>query len=50
MHNDINSIMEGKSGKLWFGARGYARVYDGKTITDFKSKEGRVNKSPYAQD
>jgi ligand-binding sensor domain-containing protein len=33
MHNDVNSIIEDKTGKFWFGTRGYACVYDGKTLT-----------------
>lgn len=33
MHNDVNSILEDKTGKFWFGTRGYARIYDGKTFT-----------------
>lgn len=33
MHNDVNAIIEDKTGKLWFGTRGYAYVYDGKTFT-----------------
>lgn len=32
-HDDVNSIIEDKSGKFWFGTRGNARVYDGKTST-----------------
>ena len=33
MHNDVASIIEDKSGKLWFGTRGSLSVYDGKTFT-----------------
>lgn len=33
IHNDVNSIIEDKTGKFWFGTRGYARIYDGKTFT-----------------
>lgn len=29
-HDDVNSIVEDKSGKFWVGTRGNARVYDGK--------------------
>ncbi len=32
-HNDVNSIIEDKSGKFWFGTRGYACIFDGKTFT-----------------
>jgi len=31
--NDVNSIVEDKTGKFWFGTRGMARIYDGKTIS-----------------
>lgn len=41
MHNDVNSIIEDKTGKLWFGTRGYASVYDGKTFTTITNKEGK---------
>ncbi|HYD91014.1 MAG TPA: two-component regulator propeller domain-containing protein, partial [Flavobacterium sp.] len=30
MHNDVNAIVEDQTGKLWFGTRGYAYVYDGR--------------------
>lgn len=33
MHNDVNAILEDKSGKFWFATRGYTRIYDGKTFT-----------------
>ncbi|RZJ66341.1 MAG: histidine kinase [Flavobacterium sp.] len=32
-HNDVNAIIEDKAGKFWFATRGYARIYDGKTLT-----------------
>jgi ligand-binding sensor domain-containing protein len=32
-HDDVNSIVEDKKGKFWFGTRGDARIYDGKTFT-----------------
>ncbi|PTS98761.1 histidine kinase [Pedobacter sp. HMWF019] len=41
VHNDVNSIIEDKTGKLWFGTRGYARVYDGKTFTIITNKDGK---------
>lgn len=41
MHNDVNSIVEDKTGKLWFGTRGYVRVYDGKTFTTITNKDGK---------
>ncbi|MEO6177672.1 MAG: two-component regulator propeller domain-containing protein [Flavobacterium circumlabens] len=33
MHNDVNAIVADKTGKLWFGTRDYAYVYDGKEFT-----------------
>ncbi|MCS4224138.1 two-component regulator propeller domain-containing protein [Sphingobacterium sp. BIGb0165] len=41
MHNDVNAIIEDKSGKLWFGTRGYACIYDGKTFTVVTNKDGK---------
>lgn len=41
MHNDVNSIIEDKTGKLWFGTRGYACVYDGKTFTTITNNDGK---------
>lgn len=41
MHNDVNAILEDKTGKLWFGTRGYASVYDGKTFTTITNKDGK---------
>ena len=40
-HNDVNAIIEDKTGKLWFGTRGYASVYDGKTFTTLTNKDGK---------
>jgi len=37
-------ILEASAGSIWFGAMGPKSEvyrYDGKTITDFKSKEGQ---------
>jgi ligand-binding sensor domain-containing protein len=34
-HNDVTSILEDRTGKLWFGTRGNACVYDGKSFTTF---------------
>jgi len=31
--NEVNSIVEDKTGKYWFGTRGYTFVYDGKRFT-----------------
>jgi len=33
--NEVNSIIEDKTGKLWFGTRGNTFVYDGNTFTVF---------------
>ncbi len=41
MHNDVNAIIEDNTGKLWFGTRGYATVYDGKTFTTITNKDGK---------
>ncbi len=41
MHNDVNAIIEDKTGKLWFGTRGYASVYDGKTFTTLTNNDGK---------
>jgi len=41
IHNDVNAIIEDKTGKLWFGTRGYATVYDGKTFTTITNKDGK---------
>lgn len=40
-HNDVNAIIEDKAGQFWFGTRGYARVYDGKTFTIITNKDGK---------
>ncbi|MFL5744924.1 MAG: two-component regulator propeller domain-containing protein [Niastella sp.] len=41
MHNAVNSIIEDKTGKLWFGTKGYASGYDGKTFTTITNKDGK---------
>ena len=41
IHNDINAIIEDTTGKFWFGTRGYATVYDGKTFTTILNKNGK---------
>jgi streptogramin lyase len=40
-HNDVNAIIEDKTGKLWFGTRGYVSVYDGKTFITITNKDGK---------
>lgn len=34
-------ILEAYDGSIWFGSAGWVHRYDGKIITDFKSKEGQ---------
>ncbi|HLA55023.1 MAG TPA: two-component regulator propeller domain-containing protein [Flavobacterium sp.] len=41
MHNDVNAIIEDKTGKFWFGTRGNATVYDGKIFTTITNKDGK---------
>ncbi len=38
---DFLGILEANDGSIWFGSGGGVYRYDGKTITDFKSKEGQ---------
>jgi len=38
LNNDITTILEDKTGKLWVGTRGAAFVYDGKTFTTLTHK------------
>jgi ligand-binding sensor domain-containing protein len=42
LNNDINTIMEDKTGNLWFGTRGHLSVYNGKTFTFLKNKDGKT--------
>jgi hypothetical protein len=35
------AIFEANDGSIWFGSAGGVHRYDGKTFTDFKSKEGQ---------
>jgi len=41
MHNDVNAIIEDKTEKFWFGTRGYATAYDGKTFTTITNAAGK---------
>lgn len=41
MHNDVTVIIEENTGKLWFGTRGYATVYDGKAFTTITNNNGK---------
>jgi ligand-binding sensor domain-containing protein len=45
MHNDVNAIIEDKTGKLWFGTRGYVTVYDGMTFTTVTNNDGKPFKN-----
>lgn len=38
---DFLGILEANDGSIWFGSGGGVNRYDGKTITDFKRKEGQ---------
>lgn len=42
-HGNVRSLLEDKSGNLWFGTYGGACRYDGKTFTHFTEKEGLCN-------
>jgi ligand-binding sensor domain-containing protein len=35
----FSGILEGNDGSIWFGSNGGLYRYDGKTITDFRSKD-----------
>jgi len=41
MHNDVNAIIEDKTGKFWFATRGNTFTYDGKTFTIITNKDGK---------
>ncbi|GAB2528791.1 ligand-binding sensor domain-containing protein [Spirosoma aerophilum] len=38
---EVNSIIEDKTGKLWFATRSHTFVYDGHTFTVFRKKDGK---------
>ena len=38
---DFLGILEANDGSIWFGSMKGVYRYDGKTITDFRSKEGQ---------
>src|ERR1700761_6680833 len=40
-HNDINVIIEDRTGKLWFGTKGSVYIYDGKTFTAVTNTNGK---------
>lgn len=39
--NDVNTIIEDKTGKLWFGTKGDVYVYDGQTFTVVNNTNGK---------
>ncbi|RZJ75008.1 MAG: histidine kinase, partial [Flavobacterium sp.] len=39
-HNDINAVIEDKTGKFWIGTRGNAVFYDGKSFTTITKTDG----------
>lgn len=41
MDNDVNAMIEDKTGKFWFGTRGNAIVYDGTRFTTITNKDGK---------
>jgi ligand-binding sensor domain-containing protein len=41
-NNNITTIIEDKTGKLWIGTRGDLNVYDGQTFTVIKNKDGKT--------
>lgn len=41
MHNDVNAVIEDKTGKFWIATRGYATVYDGKKFTTLTNTDGK---------
>lgn len=43
--NLVNTIVEDKTGKVWFGTWTYAGVYDGKAISTIKNKDGKPFKN-----
>lgn len=40
--NDVNTIVEDKTGKFWFGTQKDASVYDGKTFATISDKDGKA--------
>lgn len=40
-HNDINAVIEDKTGKFWIATRGYTRIFDGGKITTVTNKDGK---------
>jgi ligand-binding sensor domain-containing protein len=47
-YNDINTIMEDKTGKLWFATRDEPCFYDRKTFTVLKNKDGKEFKNVWS--
>jgi ligand-binding sensor domain-containing protein len=48
--NFVNTILEDKSGNLWFGTYTGISKYDGKRFTNFTVREGLVNVNTILQD
>jgi ligand-binding sensor domain-containing protein len=44
-NNRIHTIIEDKTGKIWFGTWSYAGVYNGKTIATITNKDGKPFKN-----
>jgi ligand-binding sensor domain-containing protein len=42
LNNDVHAIIQDKTGKLWFGTRGYTFIYDGKTFTTLTNEDGQA--------
>ena len=47
-NNIVRSILEDKSGNLWFGTYGGVSKYDGKSFTHFTEKEGLSNNTVWS--
>jgi len=41
MHNDVNAIIEDKTGKFWFATRGNTFTYDGNKFTPVTNNDGK---------
>ncbi len=39
-HNSVGSMVEDRTGQLWFGTQGGVSRYDGQTFTNFTTKDG----------
>jgi len=43
----VNSILEDKNGKFWFGAENGVYCYDGKTFTSFLDNPNLINDNKF---